>query len=268
MAKKRTGLQSEIAGIFSGVPVPKKGGPRSKSGEPAQKSDDQSSKTDGPAMPRPATPQPITPAPVEPTLQQKVKFIPATSQLKVAEIKVSEPKIRQAPRKVSRRRKNNLFAPKAGVGSSRQKTGIILFIVFSTALVIVLARPYLTSHSNPAVSQTTRNTNAGNPASSNIEIDWPMPPVYSANLRDPMELGSRRQTTVNTTYGLEVVGIVVSEDRKFATVGTQTVQEGDLIEGTSIRVKKINPNSVEFEEDGKTWIQKTRERQEIGVERK
>jgi type II secretory pathway component PulC len=83
-----------------------------------------------------------------------------------------------------------------------------------------------------------------------------------------MELGPRRQIVVDTYYGLEVVGIVVSEDRKFATIGTQTVQEGDIIEGTKIKVKTINPNSVEFEEDGKTWIQKTRERQEVEVGRK
>jgi hypothetical protein len=27
------------------------------------------------------------------------------------------------------------------------------------------------------------------------------------------------------------------------------------VPGTKIRVKKINPNSVEFEENGKTWTQ-------------
>jgi hypothetical protein len=143
-----------------------------------------------------------------------------------------------------------------------------LFVLFSAALVIVLARPYITSRNGPAVPRRTGNTSTGSPAKNNIKIDWPIPPVYSADIRDPMELGPRRQIVVDTYYGLEVVGIVVSEDRKFATIGTQTVQEGDIIEGTKIRVKTINPNSVEFEEDGKTWIQKTRERQEVEVGRK
>jgi hypothetical protein len=266
MAKKRTGLQSEIAGIFSGVPVPKKGGQRSGSGGPAPRPDEPASKSGGSVVPKPVTPRPM--APPAPTPQNPPEPLPATSVPKVAETKVPEQLTRQPPKKISRRRKDKLFVSKAGVNSSRRKAGIIILVIFSAALVIVLARPYLTSRKNPAVPRGTENTNTGNSAKNNIKIDWPIPPVYSADIRDPMELGSRRQTIVDTSYGLEVIGIVVSEDRKFATVGTQTVQEGDIIEGTNIRVKKINPNSVEFEEDGKTWIQKTRERQEIEGVRK
>lgn len=253
MAKKRTGLQSEIAGIFSGVPVPKKGGQRSKPGGPSQNPDDPASKTSGPVMPKPVAPQPVTHkpiAPVRPMPQQKVEPISVTSGPKV-----SEQKIRQPTRKASKRRKDKVFVPKAGVSSSRQKTGILLFIVFSTALIIVLSRPYLTSRRNQATSQTTEKTSPGSSTRANIEIDWPMPPVYSVNLRDPMELGSRKQIKVETTGGIVVRGISYSEDRKYAVVGTNTVQEGDIVPGTKIRVRRINPNNVEFEEDGKTWTQ-------------
>ena len=241
MAKKRTGLQSEIAGIFSGVPVPKKGGPRSQPGGPAPK-------PGGSVIPKPVAP--VTPTPYKP-----VEPLPAAPRPKVVEVKVPEQVMKQTPRKISRRRKDKLFAPKAGVGSSRQKTSIILFVVLSTALVIVLARPYLTSRRNPAPSRTAGQTNTGNSTMANIEIDWPMPPVYSAKLRDPMELGSRQQIRIETSDDLMVRGIVVSEDVKHAVIGTDTVAEGDFVSGTKIRVKKINPNSVEFEEDGKTWIQ-------------
>lgn len=251
MAKKRTGLQSEIAGIFSGVPVPKKGGQRSQPGGPAPK-------PGGSVIPKPVAPQPVTPKPmalVTPTPQKPVEPLPAAPRPKVTEIKVPEQITKQIPRKISRRRKDKLFAPKAGVGSSRQKSGIILFVVLSTALVIVLARPYLTSLRKPAASRTAGQTNTGNSTKANIEIDWPMPPVYSTDLRDPMELGSRQQIRVETSDGLVVRGISYSEDRKYAVIGTQTVQEGDIVLGTKIRIKKINPNSVEFEEDGKTWTQ-------------
>jgi len=265
MAKKRTGLQSEIAGIFSGVPVPKKGGQRSQPGGPSPKPGGPSPKPGGPS-PTPGGPAsrpggsviPRPVAPVTPTPQQPVKPLPATPRPKVTEVKVPEQITRQIPPKISRRRKDKLFAPKAGVGSSRQKTGIILFVLLSAVLVIVLARPYLRYRINPDNSPTDGKTDTGNSIRANIEIDWPMPTVYSADLRDPMELGSRQQKIIETSTDLVVVGITWSENRKFATIGTQTVQEGDIVQGTKIRIITINRNSVEFEEDEKTWTQEVK----------
>jgi hypothetical protein len=260
MAKKRTGLQSDIAGIFSGVPVPKKGGQRSQSGGPspkpegpAAKPDKPASKTGGLVMPKPAVPKPMTPA--VPTPQKLMDPSTSALQPKVTEVKVPEQKTGLAPPKITRRRKDKLFAPKAGVSSSRQKAGIITFILLSVVLVIVLARPYLTSNRNPDTSEPTGSTNTGDSAMAKIKIDWPIPSVYSAGPRDPMELGSQGQVWVDTSGGVMVRGISYSEDRKFAVVGIHTVQEGDIVPGTKIRVKRINLNSVEFEEDGKTWVQ-------------
>ena len=270
MSKKRTGLQSNIAGIFSGVPVPKKGGSRSQSGVPAPKPDVPASKSDGSVIPKPVAPQPVAPkpiAPVTPVPERPVGSIPAAPKPKVVEIKVPEQEIRKIPKKISRRRKNKLFAPKTGVNSSRQKTSIILFVIFSTALVIVLARPYLASRRNPATPRTDGKTNTGNAIMANIEIDWPVLTVYSAGPRDPMELSSEKQQIIAET-GVLVVAISWSEDLKDATIGTDHLQEGDIVPGTKIKVKKINRNSVEFEEDGKIWIQKTGERREIEGEAK
>jgi hypothetical protein len=264
MAKRRTGLQSEIAGIFSGVPVPKKGGPKSQPGSPP-------TKPEGSVVPKPVPPQPAAPrpmAPVTPMPQQPVTPLPEAPRPKVTEIKVPEQKIRQAPLKISRRRKDKLFASKAGVSPSRQKAGIILFILFSAALAIVLARPYLTSGRKTKTPRTVKPAEARNSARANIEIDWRIPSVYPANVRDPMVKGERPTTVVDTYYGLEVVGIVVSADLRQAIIGTKYVLEGNFVPGTKIRVKKINPDSVEFEEDGKTWIQKTREKQMIEGGRK
>jgi hypothetical protein len=248
MAKKRTGLQSEIAGIFSGVPVPKKSGQRSQPGGPAQKPDEPASKTGGPVMPKPMTP--VTPMP-----QKPVEPLPSAPRPKVTEIKVPEQKTRPAPPKISRRRREKIYAQKAGVGSSRQKAGVILLVLLSGALIVVLARPYLTSGRSPNASRTAVKTDTANSTRTNVKIDWPVPPVYSANLRDPMELGLQKQTKAETTGGIAVRGITYSEDRKFAIIGINTVQEGDIVPGTKIRVKRINPNNVEFEEDGKTWEQ-------------
>jgi hypothetical protein len=250
MAKKRTGLQSEIAGIFSGVPVPKKGGTRSQSDSPATKPVDPASKRSGSVVPKPVPQQQV---PMMPTPKKIGEPLPAAPKPKVVEIKAPEEIAKRIPKKISRRRKDKIYAPKSGVSSSRQKAGITLFILFSTALVIVLLRPYLPTTGNPPPSQPGGTEGNGNSTRAKIEIDWPVPPVYSANLRDPMELGSRQQIRVETPDDLVVKGITYSEDRRFAVIGTQTTQEGDTILGATI--VEITPNSVVFERDGKRWTQ-------------
>jgi type II secretory pathway component PulC len=54
--------------------------------------------------------------------------------------------------------------------------------------------------------------------------------------------------------GLIVKGIVYSEDSSFAIIGTEIVHEGGTVSGAT--VVKINPDSVEFEMNGKRWTQK------------
>lgn len=252
MTKKRTGLQSEIAGIFSGVPVPKKGGTRSQSDDQAQKPDSSASKPSGSVVPKPVTPQPQ--APVAPVPKKIEEPAPAAPKPKVIEIKAPE-QVKKIPKKILKRRKEKTFATKSGVSSSRQKASIILLLFFSTALVIVFLRPYYTPNRNTNSSNIpTVDTRTSSLA--NIEIDWPIPPVYSENLRDPMKIGSPTPVVIETSEDVVVRGIVVSEDRKYAVIGTNYLQEGGIVPGTNIKVKKINPNNVEFEEDGKTWKQK------------
>ncbi|MHC4324735.1 MAG: hypothetical protein ACYSUX_10720, partial [Planctomycetota bacterium] len=205
MAKKRTGLQSDIAGIFSGVPVPKKGGSRSQQGGSAPKPDDPATKRSGSVVPKPVAPKPM--APVTPTPKKPVEPLPAAPRPKVTEVKVPEQKTRQIPKKISRRRKDKLYTSKAGVSSSRQKTSIILFVILTTVLVVVLARPYYISRRKAATSGTAGQANAGTLPMANIEINWPMPQVYSATHRDPMEIGPRQQVRVETFEGLVVRGI-------------------------------------------------------------
>ena len=254
MAKKRTGLQSDIAGIFSGVPVPKKGGKRSQSDSPATKPGDPASKRSGSVMPKPVTPQPQIP--VTPVPKKVEEPFPATPKPKVVEVKAPEQIAKRIPKKISKRRKDKIFAQKSGVSSSRQKAAITLFILFSTALVIVLLRPYWPSSGKQTPSRPGGKEDNGNSTMANIKIDWPVPPVYAANLRDPMLKGKTPIPEYENSGRPVVRGISWSEDLKIATIGIQYVQEGELVPGTKIRVKKINPDSVEFEEDGKIWTQK------------
>jgi hypothetical protein len=252
MAKKRTGLQSEIAGIFSGVPVPKKGGTRSQSDSPEQKPNSPVSKSSGSVTPKPVDPQPQAPvAPVPKKIEQPV---PAVPKPKVIEIKAPEQVVKKIPKKLARRRKEKTFVTKSGGSSSRQKVSITLLLIFSTALVIVLLRPYYTSSRN-SISGSALPVDDQISTSTNIEINWPVPPVYSEDLRDPMILG-KAPPPPPSPKDVVVRGIVVSEDRKYAVIGTNYLQEGGIVPGTNIKVKKINPSNVEFEEDGKTWTQK------------
>jgi hypothetical protein len=48
--------------------------------------------------------------------------------------------------------------------------------------------------------------------------------------------------------------IAVAENRLCALVGDTLVSEGDTVQGC--RVRKIHADSVEFEKDGQTWVQK------------
>jgi hypothetical protein len=182
-----------------------------------------------------------------------VEPLPAAPKPKVVEIKAPEQKVRQISQKIPRRRKEKLSTKKAGASSSRQKTSIIMFIIFSAALVFVLARPYLPSREKPGPSRKPEKTDPVNLTIAAIVIDWPVPSVYSTNFRDPMVIGEAPPTEPKTLTDLVVRGISWSEDRKFATIGTQTVQEGDTILGATI--VEINPNNVVFERDGERWTQ-------------
>jgi type II secretory pathway component PulC len=67
-------------------------------------------------------------------------------------------------------------------------------------------------------------------------------------------LSSRR---IMSREELVVTGIVTTEQTPRALIGTEIVEQGQTIMGAT--VIKINPDSVEFEMDGKKWTQKVRD---------
>jgi len=249
MAKRRTGLQSQIASIFSGVPIPKKGGSGSEPpGAPSQAA--------GPEHPQPKTPP--APSAVTPKFQPPVEPVREIPPVKVTAPKVPEPKIGQIPT-APRRKKEKFAAPRAGVSSARQKIAVAMIVFLSILLVILLVRPFQKSAPGTAASGTAGQAKAIVSAKTNIRIDWPVPQKYPENIRDPMILSAQQEVIVDI-HGVPVAkGVVTSEDRKYAIIGTQMVQEGDTVEGATII--KINPNSVEFEKDGKRWTQEVQVRE-------
>jgi len=243
MAKRRTGLQSQIASIFSGVPIPKKGG--SGSGPP-------SAPSQAAGLERPQPKAPPVPSAAPPKFQPPVEPVREIPPAKVAAPRVPEPKIGQIPT-VPRRKKERLVVPRTSVSSARQKVAVAMIVVLSILLVVLLVRPFQKRTPMPVTSGTTVQAKAGVSARTNIRVDWPVPQKYPENIRDPMLLGASQKVVTQTPDVLVVKGIVTSEDVRVAVVGTEMLKEGDTVQGATII--KINPNSVEFEKDGKRWIQ-------------
>jgi len=262
MGKKRTGLQSDISAIFSGVPVPKKGSPPPESpAAPAKGAEPQPAAP--PAKPGGVEPPPPAaapkPAPVpkpkvsEPaTIVPPVKAPPAPAVPKVVATKVPEPKVRQIPTRAPQRRKDKFPARKAGASTARQKASIVIFVVMSVILVLVLARPYYNSRGNPAGTEIAAPVSVGGPKVTNIEIDWQDPPVYPPYLRDPMDADSKAPV-IEKSNTLVVRGIVYSEDDPAALIDQKLYRVGDTVRGATI--VNIQRDSVAFEKDGKTWKQ-------------
>ena len=213
MSKHRAGLQKEVSSIFDGVPIPKENGAEQQINAPI------SGHT------------------------SDVTAKPAAATIKTA---------RQIPgRQTFEQIKNKLLAPKLGVSATRQKTMVILVPVLFIVLIFVFIRVFSTP--SRAVATTAKLEPIDAVASSNSKIDWQIPALYPATLRDPMQFSS--VTTAETgTGGLVVKGIIYSEDKPAVVIGTEIVRQGDKVLGATI--VKINENSVEFEMNGKKWTQK------------
>lgn len=249
MGKKRTGLQSNIASIFSGVPIPKKGQPGSGPPSPG-------TKPEGTEQPKPASPQPrVAPAsPVAPASRPAVQPIPEIAPARVFPAAAPERKITQVPSKIPRVKRTGVSGP--GVSPTRQKVSVALIVILSVALYFLLAKPFGAPGSSEVGPSVAGPVKANIPPKANVRIDWPVPDVYPVDLHDPMVAGGQEQGVPETPNALVVTAITYSEDVRLAVVGTEMVREGDIVPGTAIKVKKIEPDGVEFEDEtGKTWIQ-------------
>ncbi len=154
--------------------------------------------------------------------------------------------------------KNKLFSPTPGVSTARQKAMVIMVPILFIALIFLLRGVFGTTvHKMEAVEENTASRIV-----TDSEIDWKIPEVYPATLRDPMRLDpavtDRPETKIEAkkVVRLSVQGILYTEDKSSAVVSNRIVHEGEIIRGAT--VVKISKDSVEFEMDGKRWIQKVR----------
>jgi len=275
MPKRRIGLQKDVSSIFKGVPL---------------SADDQvatlrrmpilepPSCTPAPqaTVPEvsgsPVQPTPVASelrAPAEPQPQRQKEPTPAVSLPKVSARK--KPKIAvsiKAPRPAKggihqslQQMKQKLFAPKPGLGKTRQKAMVVLVPVLAIVMIFVLSQVL----SSPSRSLAEGKQNAPATAVTSLagEIDWKIPAPYPATLRDPMQGGplapakaepQAPQTSEPEAEELIVRSILHSESKPSAVIGTEIVHEGDTISGATI--VRILKDGVEFEKAGKRWTQK------------
>jgi len=71
--------------------------------------------------------------------------------------------------------------------------------------------------------------------------------------RSRVQMETTRKSSGDPTPTVEAVA-TTADNRFFALIGDAFVYEGGVVKG--YRVRKIHADSVEFEKDGKTWVQK------------
>ncbi|HUT31660.1 MAG TPA: hypothetical protein VMX13_17860 [Sedimentisphaerales bacterium] len=228
MARIRAGLHKEISTIFDGVPLPRSGQVKQASHRPppgrigyvpAKTPDTQ-----------PAAPEPQPAAP---------RQAPKT-----------DTSLRTARRTSQKWSTRELFKPKAGISSARQKVAVLLIPVLLILLVVVLV------HNSGITWQWGAEQQKPPPpkqtvARSGVAIGWEFQPAYSGGL-DPMARSIVDPKVEEQTGGkLVLTGIVIAKDRSYAIINGNIVEEGEQEPVSGATVRRISPNCVEVETDGR-----------------
>jgi len=244
MEKFKPGLHKKISAIFDGVTMQQNDG------------DSQPAHTSIPAFVREQNDEvrakPVISSPASPSVpkhQQSPQPANAPLPKSSKSVDIVKPSKQIPLQQIWQRISGKLFAAKPGVDANKQKVMVILIPVLFIVLIIVLTLVLSGPVPKEAVAQSVSAANAATALSD--KVDWQIPKPYPANLRDPMQKGS--SSSLAQGGELAVRGILYSQDKPSAVVGSQIVHEGEKVSGAT--VQKINKDSVEFEMDGKKWTQ-------------
>ncbi|MFH1719576.1 MAG: hypothetical protein ABIF19_19670 [Planctomycetota bacterium] len=292
LEKNRAGLQKPVSSVFKGVPIPQDNSGKQSSDPPDPdhaaadtkptsadnatspsslmarlSQSEESVETQAPA-PRVATP-PKPPAVNKPKLQNprvEKPNLPQESpeQAMPVEQFENEQIVETASPNLAQTIKDRLFAAKPGANTAKQKAMVILIPVLAI-IMIFMFRQVLSKSPNKTKGAANDGTSAA-AASEPYEIDWKIPEPLPAVTRDPLKFTDQQTaqnvdqngTTDNTanagtTGAIDVRDIVYSTDKPSAVIGKHIVYVGDKVNGATI--VKIDRDSVEFEKDGKNWVQ-------------
>jgi len=294
--KNRSGLQKPVSSVFKGVPMPPSNGGNQTPGSPAPEraagdakpmSTDHATsasslmtrlsqaeeQTDTNAPAPKVAPAPKPPAASEPKPQdQRVEKAARSAEPPEKAAPVEQPEdeiiVEDAGPGLVQTIKDKLFAVNARAGDPRQKAMVVLIPILAI-IMIFMFRQVLSKSPNKtkgAAKDKTPAVAASNPN----EINWKIPDPLPAIMRDPLKFADQQTVqnsgqdgttdgtaAVETTGTINIRDIVYSKDKPSAVVGDHIVYVGDKVRGATIL--KITRDSVEFEKDGKTWVQTIRD---------
>lgn len=293
LEKNKAGLQKKVSSVFKGVPLPQGSAGQQTSGthapdqvpgvSPKPLSPErqpqsslmmklhQAEEKPGNTIPnRPAGVSP-EPAPPAPRIQQH----PAAKELHESKTppkkaaSARQPKAAPAaettPPAFWRQISNRLFVPKPGGNPTRQKAMVILVPILAIVMIFVF-RQVLSTSPRKTKGATEDETLVAAGVKSGQDIDWRIPDPLPETMRDPIKLGAQSSandtepngTAAEPTAGdIDVRDIIFSKDKPSAFVNGRIVYIGDKIHDAT--VVQINRDGVEFEKDGKKWIQNIRD---------
>ena len=231
MAKHKSGLHKEITAIFDGVRVPRPG----EIPPPSAPAPEQVGSAWQPSQPQDAPPAPpqVSPMPPQAVVNRAVEVRSVTGSAGI-----------------SAWAKSQFAGLQAKSGDSRQKITLILMPVLFVLLIFMLTKSL-----KPASTRTNEAGSGIKPGGKAAAkgIEWPKPEIYPETLRDPMKIAARKGSS-SEEEAPPIRGIMYSVDKPAAIISDQIMYEGDKI--GDIVIKKIKPDGVEFELNGKRWIQR------------
>jgi hypothetical protein len=289
--KNKAGLQKKVSSVFKGVPLPQNNSVQQAPGTPTSSSPpgssaqppsvDQKAQTsllkrlqqteDVPDSTPPDTP-PAAELQSAPAERQKRQLPGSKKQAGVSSKEVLSTKSSgsQKPPKVEgpglwQQINDRLFPPQPGVSPARQKAMVLLIPVLAIVMIFMFRQVLSKSpeQTQAAIDDETPIVGAGKTSD---EIDWQIPDPLPAIERDPTKLPNQVVSIISTgtepneavvepgTEIIDVRDIVFSKDKPSAVINARIVYVGHKVGGAT--VVRILRDGVEFEKDGKTWVQK------------
>lgn len=174
---------------------------------------------------------------------------------------------------LGQRLRDKLITSRLATGTAKDKVMALLVPVLAIVMIFMF-RQVLSKPPGKAKGATKDDAPAVVVANVGDEIEWKLPEPMSAAMRDPTKRPSPEETQSETpdstqepgrnvatsgtqTRAIRIRGLVYSQDKPSIVVGNEILHVGDKINGVTIA--RVNKDSVEFERDGETWVQKVRD---------
>ena len=169
--------------------------------------------------------------------------------------------------------KDKLATSKLGTSTTKDKMMVMLVPILAIVMIFMF-KQVLRKSPGKARGSAKDDTSAVVAANSGDGIEWELPDPMPVAMRDPTKLPSQSNTqsqasnktqkpkrngaTSGTkTTAMRIRGLFYSTDRSSVVIGDEVAYVGDTINGVTIM--GINKDSVEFEKDGETWVQRVRD---------